>query len=105
MESGGSVDQAISIDELGRGNTDTCKVGGWTQKCDLELIPFGRFASETKAASAATDLRQHGRGDNGDIYFYSPEQLDGDRGLDNFRNVYVYRNGDVTHVAMLKTGG
>ncbi len=31
--------------------------------------------------------------ENGDIYFFSPEQLDGTRGVPNQENLYVYRDG------------
>ena len=31
--------------------------------------------------------------ENGDIYFFSPEQLDGTRGIPNQENLYDYRNG------------
>ena len=31
--------------------------------------------------------------ENGDIYFFSPEQLDGSRGIPNQENLYDYRNG------------
>jgi len=44
--------------------------------------------------------------DSGDIYFYSPELLDGpENGLDGAQNLYVYRNGQVEFVAQLNTDG
>jgi hypothetical protein len=44
--------------------------------------------------------------DNGDIYFYSPELLDGpENGLDGAQNLYVYRNGQVEFVTQLNTDG
>ena len=42
--------------------------------------------------------------ENGDIYFFSPEQLDGSRGIPNQENLYVYRNGQVQYVTTF-TGG
>ena len=33
--------------------------------------------------------------ENGDIYFYSPEQLDGTRGVPGQQNLYDYRDGSV----------
>jgi hypothetical protein len=39
--------------------------------------------------------------ETGDIYFYSPEQLDGSRGVLGKRNLYVYRNGSAQFVASL----
>jgi hypothetical protein len=41
----------------------------------------------------------------GTIYFYSPEQLEGSRGIPNLRNLYVWRNGAVHHVATLEALG
>ena len=42
--------------------------------------------------------------ENGDIYFFSPEQLDGTRGIPNQENLYDYRNGQVQYVTTLTTG-
>jgi hypothetical protein len=40
--------------------------------------------------------------ESGDVYFYSPEQLDPDNpGVFNEKNLYVYRNGSVRYVATL----
>ena len=39
--------------------------------------------------------------ESGDIYFFSPEQLDGTRGIPNQENLYVYRNGQVQYVTTL----
>ncbi len=38
----------------------------------------------------------------GEIYFYSPEQLDGSKGSANQRNLYVYRNGAPQFVTTLR---
>ena len=40
---------------------------------------------------------------NGDIYFYSPEQLDGNQGIVGRENLYDYRNGEVQFVATLNS--
>jgi hypothetical protein len=42
--------------------------------------------------------------ENGDIYFFSPEQLDGSRGLPNRENLYVYRDEHVQYVATFSPG-
>jgi hypothetical protein len=34
----------------------------------------------------------------GEIYFYSPEQLDGSQGESDGRNIYLYRNGELHYV-------
>ena len=39
----------------------------------------------------------------GDIYFYSPEELDGTRGAPGKRNLYVWRNDAVHHVATIES--
>jgi hypothetical protein len=105
--------QRISKGLDGTGDTDNCSPTetspgsgvGWTQKCDVGLISFERFSH------AAAGLGGNGHSDNsvarnsGDIYFYSPEQLDGDRGARNARNLYVFHGGKVQHVATLQTGG
>jgi hypothetical protein len=39
--------------------------------------------------------------DSGDIYFFSPEQLDGTRGIRNQENLYVFRKGAVHYVTTL----
>ena len=41
-------------------------------------------------------LRHRHRLQNGDIYFYSPEQLDGDRGVPGQQNLYDYRAAEAT---------
>ena len=47
-----------------------------------------------RAASAATASPTTSiASESGDIYFFSPEQLDGSRGIPNQENLYVYRNG------------
>ena len=68
----------------GNGDTDACNAG-WTSGCG------GR-----------SDRRRTTRLDNpiaprsGDVYFYSPEQLDPDNpGVLNERNLYVFRDGEV----------
>jgi hypothetical protein len=39
---------------------------------------------------------------NGDIYFFSPEQLDGFHGIPNKENMYVYREGKAQFVATME---
>jgi hypothetical protein len=40
--------------------------------------------------------------ETGEIYFYSPERLDGARGFPNKRNLYVWRDGKAQFVATLE---
>ena len=70
----------------------------WTSKCDA--VPYSGFAF-----SVIPGLGGNGHSDtpiatrNGDIYFYSPEQLDGDRGVAGAQNLYDYREGRPRFVA------
>ena len=71
------------------GNTDDC-AATWTSQCNA--VPI-RTESESDNALAEG---------SGELYFYSPEQLDGARGLVGQRNVYVYRNNKVQYVTTLE---
>lgn len=73
------------------GNTDNCSAT-WTQKCDVKVI-FRKVATEFDPRMASN---------TGEIYFYSPEQLDGARGVLNKRNLYVWRDGKARFVATLE---
>ena len=75
------------------GNTDGCSAG-WTSKCSVEVVPSPSIVSDDTSLASQS----------GDIYFYSPELLDGARGFPNKRNLYVYRNGQARHVATLEAG-
>jgi hypothetical protein len=76
----------------GHGNTDNCSAI-WTQDCDVAPIKPDR--PEIDDVMSAT----------GDIYFYSPEQLDPvNPGLVNEKNLYHVRHGHVQYVATLDPG-
>jgi hypothetical protein len=99
----------VSVGDHGTaGNVDGCSAS-WTTKCSIVPIVF-----TDPATAGYTDL-QGGLGGNGvsdsyiaaksgDIYFYSPEQLDGVKGVPNSQNLFVYRNGQVQFVASLTPG-
>ena len=91
------------VDELKAGKP-TGKEVPWTDKCGVRPYSGWSFAalsgglggnghSDTAIASA-----------NGDIYFYSPEQLDGDHGVPGQQNLYDYRGGEVRFVTTLTPG-
>jgi hypothetical protein len=87
------------------GNSDSCSAS-WTTQCGV--VPFvNNFFSVTFAKGA---IFGDGKSDNaiaanaGDIYFYSPELLDGEKGIANAENVYVFRHGSVKYVTTLTTG-
>ena len=104
----------LSVGSLGSGNTNECSPsGGWTSKCNVEPVSRTRVGSCGNQNSAACGTLDHlnnqeiftpdsSIADNGDVYFYSPELLDGTaNGFGNSRNLYVYRNGHPQYVATL----
>jgi hypothetical protein len=94
---GGTVTR-ISAGILGTGDTDECDTK-WTTKCDASVVTIspvgGPIGLEVTSDNIFSDS-------NGEVYFYSPEQLDGVRGLLGKRNLYVYHEGQVQHVATLE---
>jgi NHL repeat-containing protein len=72
--------------------TTGCDVTTYTQLfyCELGHALGGNCLSDNSIAS-----------ESGDVYFFSPEQLDGSRGMPNQQNLYVYRNGQVQYVTTL----
>jgi len=89
---------SIRISDSGNlpGNSDAC-AAAWTSGCNIQVVPITPV--ENKRFDSAMAI------DSGDIYFYSPELLDGARGFPDKRNLYVYRNGDVQHVTTMEPGG
>jgi hypothetical protein len=81
------------------GNIDSCSVP-WAPKCGVWTIVL--------KGSGGTGMFGNGHSDSpialdsGDIYFESPEQLDGAKGEFGQVNLYVYRNNDVQYVTTLK---
>jgi hypothetical protein len=77
----------------GNGDTDSC-TSSWTQACNAVPLTTERPDLDDKVAAR-----------RGDVYFYSPEQLDPTNpGVANERNLYVYRNGSVKYVTTLDSG-
>jgi hypothetical protein len=89
------------------GNSDACKGGletshaGFTSKCGVATYTQWFFcaAEESDGGNCISDNSI--AADNGDIYFMSPELLDGSRGILNQPNLYDYRNGQVQYVTTL----
>jgi hypothetical protein len=87
----------------GAGNSDACnstftaKCGVLTYSqisyCQLHSNLGGNCHSDNSIAAT-----------NGDIYFFSPEQLVGTRGVANRENLYDYRNGVLQYVTTFTTG-
>jgi hypothetical protein len=73
------------------GNSNSCEASTWTEKCGIvpiKTIPL--YLSDNSVAE-----------ETGDIYFFSPEQLEGSKGIPNRENLYVYREGKPQFVASL----
>ncbi len=93
----------------GAGNSDNC-LTTWTSNCDIGTV-YGSGAATALSTNGLTFI-PGGQSDwpvasaAGDIYFYSPELLDGPaNGVENSQNLYLYRNGSVHFVATLGDGG
>jgi hypothetical protein len=77
----------------GNGNSDSCATS-WTEACDVKLISSDRPKVDKSVSTQS-----------GDVYFYSPEQLDpANPGILNQRNLYLYRDGTVRYVTTLDPG-
>ena len=83
------------------GDTEDCEAS-WTAKCGV--VPYsGRGYAASyggRGGDGISDTAIASR--SGDIYFYSPEQLDGDRGVPGQQNLYDYRGGELHFVATFK---
>jgi hypothetical protein len=84
------------------GNSDACAPNeGWTTDCGISIIDFD-------APRNPAGLGGNGHSDSylasrsGDIYFESPEQLVGQKGQPDERNLYLYREGSLRYVATMK---
>jgi hypothetical protein len=93
VENGGSPDLVrLSHGTEGSvGNSDACGAV-WISKCGIQVVP-----TKTEPRIDSPFARE-----TGEIYFYSPEQLDGTKGIPSKRNLYVYRNGTARHVVTLE---
>jgi hypothetical protein len=92
---GGGAGQPGNSDECNAEFTEKCGVTTYTQQffCENEqgTEVSGNCISDNSIAA-----------EDGDIYFFSPELLDGTRGIRDQENVYVYREGQVQYVTTLK---
>jgi hypothetical protein len=82
----------------GGGNRDDCNAS-WTSGCDV--VPVEGFANtDGSLTSYLADTDYPIATKSGEIYFYSPEQLDGTKGLPGAQNLYVYREGAAHFVTL-----
>jgi hypothetical protein len=86
----------------GHGDSDACNAT-WITGCGAApLSTEGGHPAGDPSIPGLDDIMAE---ESGDVYFYSPEQLDPARpGIPNQRNLYVYRNGAVQLVASFDPG-
>ena len=89
------------------GNTDSCNAS-WTSQCNVGIITFSgtdvynlQYTDQLGGAGGAAQYENVVAPANGDIYFLSPEQLDGDYGVPGAENLYDYRGGELQFVTAL----
>ncbi|MET0558199.1 MAG: hypothetical protein ABW065_05960 [Solirubrobacterales bacterium] len=102
----------VSIGDQGNsGDTDACSPNeAWTSACNISIIDLGRAGYFPQSSGNDGKDGRYGNGitDNylssksGDIYFESPEQLVGQKGELNERNLYLYRGGSLRYVTTMK---
>ena len=88
------------------GNSDAC-AATWTTNCGVVAYETGKDAN---FEAFGNGLGGNGSSDNslaeedGALYFYSPQQLDGNSGVEGAQNLYVFRNGVDQYVATFNPG-
>ncbi len=87
----------VSKGNNGNGNSNACSAS-WTYQCDVVPISLGSYHQLQGGLGGNENSDSTFASGSGDIYFYSPEQLDGAKGLRNQQNLYVYRNGKVQFI-------
>ena len=88
----------------GAGDTGSCNpVQEWTTACGVTTYNPDYYA-EAAAGKGGNGVSDGGLAADGDIYFFSPEQLDGDRGIAGQQNLYDYRGGQLQFVTSFALG-
>ena len=87
----------LSAGSLGSGNTSECPFS-FVPNCNIQPVT----ATIDRQGNQPIFTPDNTVAENGEVYFYSPEQLDGTgNGFANQRNLYVFRNGAPRYVATL----
>ncbi len=89
--------------------TPVCPPTTWTTECGVVPYVVGpeMFVPDTTLHNGpgGNGLSDNPiASENGDIYFYSPQQLDGGKGFVGKQNLYNYRNGRVQYVTTFNSG-
>ena len=80
------------------GDTNGCATA-WIGGCGVEVVEIdNNFNINGKEQIIDSNMAR----ETGEIYFYSPELLDGARGFVNKRNLYVLRDDGIRHVATME---
>ena len=88
----------------GSGNANSCGPS-WPGSSGCGAIPLTTERGHPFGFVSVPAIDDYIASKSGDVYFYSPESLDPDRpGIEDARNLYVYRNGAVQLVATLDPG-
>ena len=90
--------------------TPVCPPTQWTTECGA--VPYTVGGPENAVPDSTFHDGPGGNGysdnaiasENGDIYFYSPQQLDGSKGIYGQQNLYDYRHGEAQYVTTFNTG-
>ena len=85
------------------GNSDACSAS-FTTNCGVVTYSNIAYCQLTGGEGGNCLSDNSIASENGDIYFFSPEQLDGSRGILDQENMYVYHEGHVEYVTTLTTG-
>jgi hypothetical protein len=85
------------------GNTAACSAS-FTSKCGIVTYSDVSYCTLYGGAGGNCHSDNSIAAENGNVYFFSPEQLDGSRGIPNQENLYDYRNGAVQYVTTFTTG-
>ena len=84
----------------GAGNSDACN-SGFVDKCGIVTYSNAELCQLTSGIGGNCLSDNSIAAKSGDIYFFSPEQLVGTRGIANQENLYVFRGGSVRYVTTL----
>ena len=92
----------------GTGNP-VCPAANWTKECGVVPIVNvpSKFLSDSilNGGPGGNGLSDNSiAAENGDIYFISPQQLDGAQGILGQQNLYDYREGKIQYVTTFTTG-
>jgi hypothetical protein len=87
----------VSAGNNGAGNSDACSVG-FTAKCGVATFSTQSYCENVSGYGGNCISDNSIAAESGDLFFFSPEQLDGSRGIANHENLYDFRNGHVQYV-------